>query len=211
MKAYDVEVIIPEQYCCGVPAFSSGDYKIGSTLATKNLAVFANLPVDYIVYDCASSLSTWLEYPELLESEDAYRLVPKMMDINRFLVEGLDVKILPPDLGIRVTYHDPCHLKRTPNGKAAPRELLNRLSPGCEFVEMSLADQCCGSAGSFNLSHYHLSQKVASRKVDSVLETGAQVVASACPSCMMQLEHSLKKQGSDVQVKHVIELVAKCL
>ncbi|MEL7566827.1 MAG: (Fe-S)-binding protein [Dehalobacterium sp.] len=210
MKAHDVEVIIPEQYCCGVPAFSSGDFKTGSILGKRNLALFANLSVDYIVFDCASCLSTWLRYPELLESEEAYRLIPKIMDINRFLVEVLDIKVEPLSWGIKVTYHDPCHLKRTINGKTAPRELLKRLSPGFHFVEMELADRCCGSAGSFNLSHYHLSKKVAERKINSVLESGAQVVASSCPSCIMQLDHSMKMQGSSVRAKHVIELVAQC-
>jgi len=208
LKSYDVEVIIPPQFCCGIPALASGDNQTARILGDRNVKEFSQLKVDYIVCDCASCLSTWLEYPELLGNDDAYHLVPKVMDINRFLVEVLDIKITSKDQGIKVTYHDPCHLKRTIAGKTAPRELLKRLSPGCDFVEMSLADRCCGSAGSFNLSHYHLSQKVAAHKVKSVLESGADKVTTACPSCIMQLGHSLKKHGSNVEVKHVIELVA---
>lgn len=211
MKAYGVEVIIPEQSCCGVPAFASGDFATGKFLGEKNIKEFSREDVDYIIFDCASCLSTWLDYPELLESEEAGKLTDKLMDVNRFLVEVLDIKLAPRKMGVKVTYHDPCHLKRTKNGRTAPRELLRRLSPSYEYVEMGLADRCCGSAGSFNLSHYRLSQKVANRKVESILESGAEVVVSACPSCMMQLAHALKNGKSDVAVKHLVEIVADCL
>ncbi|ATW27920.1 (Fe-S)-binding protein [Candidatus Formimonas warabiya] len=211
LQANQVEVVIPEQYCCGVPAFASGDFATGSFLGQANVREFSRYPVDYIVTDCASCLSTWLAYPEWLESQGADQLVPKIMDINRFLVEVLDIKLNPQELGIKVTYHDPCHLKRTTGGKSAPRELLKRLSPAYEFVEMGLADRCCGSAGSFNLSHYRLSQKVVAPKVKSIEESGAGLVASACPSCLMQLNHALRNNESPVQAKHVVELVANVM
>ncbi|WP_459931130.1 (Fe-S)-binding protein [Desulfosporosinus burensis] len=211
MKANGVETIIPEQSCCGVPAFASGDFATGRILGMQNIKEFTREDVDYIIFDCATCLSTWLDYPELLESEEAGKLTDKLMDVNRFLVEVLDIKLAPREMGVKVTYHDPCHLKRTKNGRTAPRELLRRLSPAYEYVEMGLADRCCGSAGSFNLSHYRLSQKVANRKVESILESGAEVVVSACPSCMMQLSHALKNGKSDVAVKHIVELAAECL
>lgn len=211
LKACGVEVIIPKQACCGVPAFASGDFTTGKFLGEQNIKEFAREDVDYIIFDCASCLSTWLDYPELLESEEALKFSDKLMDVNRFLVEILDIKIECPEIGKKVTYHDPCHLKRTENGKKAPRELLSRLSPAYEYVEMGLADRCCGSAGSFNISHYRLSQKVANRKVKSIKESGAEIVTSACPSCMMQLSHALKNEKSDVVVNHLVELVAGCL
>ncbi|MDA8228167.1 MAG: (Fe-S)-binding protein [Desulfitobacterium hafniense] len=211
MKAYGVEVIIPEQSCCGIPAFASGDFATGKILGEKNIKEFNREDVDYIIFDCATCLTTWLDYPELMESEEAGKLAGKLMDVNRFLVEVLDIKLAPREMGVKVTYHDPCHLKRTKNGRTAPRELLKRLSPAYEFVEMGLADRCCGSAGSFNISHYRLSQKVAARKVESIQASGANVVASACPSCMMQLAHALKNETSDVTVKHLVELVVDCL
>lgn len=211
MQANGVEVIIPEQSCCGVPAFASGDFVTGKILAEKNIKEFSHEKFDYIIFDCASCLSTWLDYPELLESETAQKLTAKLMDVNRFMVEVLDIKLNQREMGIKVTYHDPCHLKRTENGRKAPRELLRRLSPAYEYVEMGLADRCCGSAGSFNLSHYRLSQKVATKKVESILESKAEVVTSACPSCMMQLSHALKNQKSNIAVKHIVEIAAECL
>jgi glycolate oxidase iron-sulfur subunit len=211
MKANGVETIIPNQCCCGVPAFASGDFATGKVLGTQNIKVFMQEDVDYIIFDCASCLSTWLDYPEYLESKDAEKLSGKLMDVNRFLVEVLDIKLAPQEMGVKVTYHDPCHLKRTENGKSAPRELIKRLSPAYEYVEMGLADRCCGSAGSFNISHYSISQKVADKKVVSILESGAEMVTSACPSCMMQLSHALKNSNNNVPVKHLVELAAGCL
>jgi len=209
MSAYGVETIIPEQFCCGVPAFASGDFATGKNLGMRNIKAFTVEEVDYIIFDCASCLSTWLEYPELLESEEAAKLSKKLMDVNRFLVEVLDIKLITREKGIKVTYHDPCHLKRTKNGRTAPRELLKRLSPEYEYFEMGLADRCCGSAGSFNISHYRLSQQVAGHKVRSIVESGAKVLATSCPSCMMQISHALKNENSNVAVKHLVELAAE--
>lgn len=211
LEANNVEVLIPEQYCCGVPALASGEKQVAKFLAEENVKNFLGLDVDYIITDCATCLSTWLKYPEILEREDVNKLSRKVMDINRFLIEVLDIRLEPADLGIKVTYHDPCHLKRLPQGKSAPRELLNRLNPSFERVEMDLADRCCGSAGSFNLTHYNLSQKVAQPKVEAILKSGAQVVTSSCPSCIMQLNHALKEAGSSIAVKHTVELAAQCL
>ncbi|KJS20121.1 MAG: hypothetical protein VR72_15815 [Clostridiaceae bacterium BRH_c20a] len=210
LGANNVEVVIPEQFCCGIPAIASGDIETGRFLAEENIKQFVNLEVDYVIMDCATCLSTWLKYPELFANKEAFDLAKKVIDINRFLVEILDIKIFSKELGIKVTYHDPCHLKRTPSGRSSPRELLKRLSPSYEFEEMEVSDRCCGSAGSFNLTHYDLSQNVAQHKVKAILKSQANVVASSCPSCIMQLEHSLKKKNLDTPVKHTIELVADC-
>ncbi|NLT94186.1 MAG: (Fe-S)-binding protein [Clostridia bacterium] len=211
LEANNVGVLIPEQYCCGVPAWASGETQVVRFLAEANVKQFMDLDVDYIVTDCATCLSTWLKYPEILNNGNIQKLSAKVIDINRFLIEILDIKLEPADLGIKVTYHDPCHLKRLPLGKEAPRELLNRLSPSFERVEMALADSCCGSAGSFNLTHYNLSQKVVAPKVEAIEKSGAQVVTSSCPSCIMQLNHALRERGSNIEVKHTIELAAQCL
>jgi len=211
LSANNVEVVIPEQSCCGIPAIASGDMETGRFLAEENIKQFANLDVDYIIMDCATCLSTWLEYPELFCNNEASQLVKKVIDVNSFLVQVLDIRLSPKGAGQKVTYHDPCHLKRTPGGKSNPRELLKRLAPRYEYVDMDLADRCCGSAGSFNITHYDLSQSIAQHKVEAILKTNAQVVASSCPSCIMQLAHSLKIKNIDIPVKHTIELVAECL
>ncbi len=212
LVANRVEVLLPEQYCCGVPAWASGDYHTARELAAKNVTNFRNLPVDYIITDCASCYSTWLDYPELLQDDSLKELTAKFIDINRFLVDVLDIHFDLPDDGkepVKVTYHDSCHLKRTERGREAPRELLRRLAPRYEFVEMDLADRCCGSAGSFNITHYDLSQKVGAHKLDSMLRSGATILTAACPSCLMQLSHILREH-KELSARHTVELAYEC-
>ena len=134
------------------------------------------------------------------------------MDISRFLIEVLDVHFDAQAAGkpIKVTYHDPCHLKRTPSGKTYPRELLKRMAPKYEFVEMEFADSCCGAAGSFNIAHYPISQKIGAKKFKAAKESGADIVATACPSCLMQIAGGLREE-KHMQVKHIAELAASCL
>jgi glycolate oxidase iron-sulfur subunit len=109
---------------------------------------------------------------------------------------------------IRVTYHDPCHLVRGQGVRAQPRDLLKSI-PGIEFVEMKGADVCCGGAGSFCVTHRDLSEKVGAAKVESILETGAEVVATGCPSCISQLQALLKDRGCRIKVCHPVQLVAE--
>lgn len=210
LSANGVEVILPDQSCCGIPAQASGDDETVKTLAVKNIKAFAEAQVDYILTDCASCLRAWLEYPELLpENTQAKELAGKVLDISTFLVEILQIK-LPKAVnqGI-VTYHDPCHLKRVPGGKEHPRALLKELGEGTQFIEMKDADRCCGSAGSFNLTHYRLSQQVAQAKVSAVQAVKADYLVTGCPACMMQLQHALKNAGLTTKVVHTIELVGK--
>lgn len=210
LMAHGVEVVIPEQNCCGIPALASGDYETVRTLARKNIEAFTKARVDYILTDCASCLGTWLEYPELLKEEGrAKELAAKVMDISTFLVKVLQIR-LPKSVNLgTVTYHDPCHLKRVAGGKEHPRTLLRQLGEGTRLVEMQDADRCCGSAGSFNITHYQLSQQVAQTKATAVEAVQADYVATGCPACMMQLQHVLKNAGLPARVVHTIELVAK--
>ncbi|MEW6624425.1 MAG: (Fe-S)-binding protein [Bacillota bacterium] len=210
LTANGVEVIIPEQVCCGIPALASGDYETTRELAVKNLTAFAQAGADYIITDCASCLGTWLEYPELLTQDpQGEQLAKKVMDISTFLVEVIELKLpRQVNLGI-ITYHDPCHLKRTKGGKTNPRSLLKSLGPQTTFVEMENADSCCGSAGSFNLSHYRLSQQVAAKKIKAINDTYANYLTTGCPACIMQLQHAVNNSGLSVQVAHPIELIAK--
>jgi glycolate oxidase iron-sulfur subunit len=107
-----------------------------------------------------------------------------------------------------VTYHDPCHLKKSLGLAAEPRSLISA-APGFELVEMADADRCCGMGGSFNLQHYELSAKIGEVKRQSILQTKADTVATCCPACMMQITDLLSKAGADIRVKHVIEIYAQ--
>ena len=111
---------------------------------------------------------------------------------------------------LRLTYHDPCHLKKSLGVAAQPRALL-RANPGYDLQEMAEADWCCGMGGSFNLQHYDISASIGRRKRDNIVNSGCQVVATGCPACMLQITDMLSRAGDRVQVKHAIEIYAEGL
>jgi len=200
-----VEVVIPRgQACCGIPVYTSGDYANAEKLAKRNRDVFAGLEIDCIVTDCGSC-SAALKH----EVEDYVGIktfdVP-VYDINEFLVSQITLKKPEAAVDMRVTYHDPCHLKRGQGIWREPREILTMI-PGLELVEMEDADYCCGGAGAFAYTHHDLSRKVGAPKVDNIRKTGAEHVATPCPSCTMQIEDLLHHEGLDIPVIHPVTLL----
>ena len=106
----------------------------------------------------------------------------------------------------RVTYHDPCHLRRGQGVWKQPRALLKMID-GLEFIELPEADWCCGSAGSQLILHYETSLKVLKRKMDNLESTQAEYIASGCPACQMQLNVGIRQRGLSVQVVPPIMLL----
>lgn len=211
-------VIIPKrQQCCGLPAMSGGDLKVVRELAEKNLAEMERYESDYVMSACATCggalhrlypLVIGKRNPELKERLEA--LAAKTVDAAQLLHKlGLDPAETGAGEDIRITYHDPCHL-RTRGVTSQPRELL-RNTPGVQLTEMEHADRCCGLGGTFNIYHYDSSMTINEGKSRSIIDTGAQVVATGCPGCIMQLSDGLKRHGSPVQVVHTLELLARKL
>lgn len=219
LKHHDVAVFMPTKIaCCGIPAICSGDVKSMLKELKTNLNVYRNADFDYIVTPCASCTSTlkelWPEYAERLSPEDqrlAEEISRKTMDINVFLVDVLGVKGVESKRDAKkVTYHDPCHLVKSMGVVSEPREAI-KANPAYEFTEMKEHDRCCGCGGSFNLFHYDYSRKIGQRKRDNIVDSGAEVVTTSCPACMMQLEDVLSHNGDPVKVKHTMEIYAESL
>lgn len=199
------EIAAPENACCGLPAYAYGDVEAARQLARHNLDLLEGSPGDLIVTDCASCSSFLKEYARLLpDDERAERLAARVRDITEVLAEA----DLPAAAEVRaaVTYHDPCHLARYQRITAQPRAVLRSL-PGVELRELEEADRCCGGAGSYGLTHYEVAMQILARKVGKIERTGAQVVATACPACQMQLAYGVKRAGLAVRVRHVVEMV----
>lgn len=196
------EVIIPDQLCCGIPSLVSGERSSFLYMARKNVDAFRAAGVEALVTDCAACGSAWKEdYP----AADLHPPFP-VYDISEFLIlRGLRTGRLNEPL--RVTWHDPCHLARYQKITGEPRSLLQSIS-GAELVEMSGAGNCCGASGSFQLEHQSVSSAIGRKKNAAILATGADVVATGCPSCRMQLERSLKEAGNNVSVVHIVDLLA---
>ncbi|HEX3032262.1 MAG TPA: (Fe-S)-binding protein, partial [Bacillota bacterium] len=164
------EVVVPkEMRCCGLPQQANGAYATGLDLAQANIEMFEALDVDYIVSDCASCVAAISPhgYGEMFRDtpleEKARSFSGKVVELTTFLTKTID--ILPPThpLGLKVTYHDPCHLSKALKISKPPRELMKSL-PGVEYVEMSLAGSCCGGGGTFVLSNYDLSTRILDKK-----------------------------------------------
>jgi glycolate oxidase iron-sulfur subunit len=206
-------VTVPtDQSCCGLPAFGAGETRAARKLAIRNLDAF--LPVDgpwptYITSPCASCAYMLSKHMVELLSDDA-DTARRAREFERRVVpfSSLWLKLqedrgLPGSGGEKsgplLTYHDPCHLKKGLSESDAPRKLLTSL-PNARFVEMSDADDCCGQGGSFCISHYDLSVAIAKRKVEGVLNSGADVLVTECSGCLLQLAEALNSQKPGIEV-----------
>ncbi len=209
-------VIIPkEQQCCGLPGMSGGDLDTVRELAEKNLAALERYEADYVMTACATcggALHKFYpavigkKHPELLERCQA--LAAKCVDASQLLQKlGLHPEETGAGGGMRITYHDPCHL-RTRNIVSQPRELL-RLTPGIELTEMEGADKCCGLGGTFNVYHYETSMRINEAKSIAIRKTGADAVVTGCPGCIMQIADGLKQHGLQTRVMHTLEVLAR--
>ena len=106
-----------------------------------------------------------------------------------------------------VTYHDPCHMSRYQTIKEQPRQLLEN-TPGVTFVELPEADWCCGGAGTYNIMHYDQSMAVLDRKMKNLESTGASILATSCPACIVQLAYGVRRHKLPVRVLHVSQILA---
>ncbi|MBQ3059787.1 MAG: (Fe-S)-binding protein [Desulfovibrio sp.] len=219
LRHHEVAVFMPAGLaCCGIPALSSGDADGMLRQMQVNLDLLNPVAFDYLVTPCGSCTATikeyWPRYASRLDeaaAERAARVAAKTMDINAFLVDVLKVQAVEPAANAtKVTFHDSCHLKKSLGISSQPRTLIGANS-AYTLQEMAEADRCCGCGGSFNLFHYDYSRKIGQRKRDNVAASGAEVVATGCPACMMQLEDVLSHNQDNVRVKHPIEIYAESL
>ena len=216
LNQFDTAVIIPRtQHCCGAPAETGGDLKTTRALAQKNLDALFAFPHD-IVTTCASGGYMLKKiYPGLFDRKDPYfrkalSVAGRTHDINAYLVNKIGIHEIEKKVKQigkqKVTYHDPCHLVRGQGIAEAPRRLL-QAAYGDRFVEMTDADRCCGSGGTYGLTHRNISLRILQRKTDCILATGADIVATACPGCIIQLKDGIQQRGDGANVYHVIELL----
>ncbi len=206
-----LEVVAPEgQTCCGALSAHIGDLATARRLARRNIDAFLGNDVQAIVVNAAGCGAMLKEYPHLLAHDRRYRpLAERFASLVRDVTELLAQMPLPPPpraLPMDVTYQDPCHLAHAQGIREAPRRLL-RMIPGIRLVEMESPDECCGSAGIYNLIHPHMASSLARRRMAQVMATGAQVVATANVGCALQLQAAVRLYGRGLRVAHVVELL----
>jgi len=206
-------VFLPRaQKCCGIPALSSGDGRLVEKLAEQNISSFQKYDIERIITCCASCNGGIKEYYSTMKG-DSGDFTGKVIDFNLFLAEqGFidEMAELPKwQTRTRVTYHDPCHMK-TQGIVREPRDLLRAL-PNVEFVEMEGASTCCGLGGTFSVYHYETSKAIGARKIAGLKESGAEMIATACPGCIMQLQDVINHAGLPVKAVHILDLISEAL
>lgn len=209
----NIEVVIPsEQVCCGIPALSLGDTTAARKLAEKNRAIFeasASGGLDAIVSACSTcSLTIKREYLRLLG--DSWKpMADKVYDISVFLEKFTHYETDPTRLGrAKVTYHDPCHLRWGQGVTKEPREVLGRCA---EFKEMEYPDRCCGGGGVFSIIYRDLSLKIGEYKINAIEKAGADMVATSCPGCVLQISDMVASRNLPVETLHVVELLSRTI
>ena len=217
-------VIPPQQGCCGIPALSAGDMVTFRKLVAHHLTRFDPDRFDYLVSGCSTCTavikSMWpAMYGPEMDGHDRLRLArisEKTIDFSKLIVNSIGVDpfltaaAAMPAPEARVTYHDPCHLKNLLKSCDEPRTLIS-MNPRYEYVEMPDADLCCGMGGGFGLSHPDVSHQIGQRKIERILQTGADVVGTGCPACMIQLAELCYRTGRPVAVRHTAEIYAESL
>jgi glycolate oxidase iron-sulfur subunit len=205
------EIVIPaDQTCCGALHLHSGLKNEAAALAKKNIDAIPSGEFDAILTNAAGCGSTLKEYDELLEydpdySEKAARFKAKMKDVTEFLA-SIDLNTDMRRVEAVATYQDSCHLAHGQKIREAPRKLLKAI-PGLTFREMPMADLCCGSAGIYNVVQNEMAMQILAHKMENVRTTGASLIATANPGCMLQLAAGARLFSSGERVMHVVEVL----
>lgn len=207
-------VDVPGQRCCGALHAHAGEREDAKRLARSLIAAFEAADVEAIVVDAAGCGAHLKGYGHLLGDDPAWReravaFAAKVRDVTEYIA-SLDGAAPLGRLSRRVTYQEPCHLAHAQRIRAEPRALLRRVE-GLELVEMAESDVCCGSAGSYNLQQPELADALLSRKVDAIVATGAEVVVSANPGCLLQVQSGLAERGLATPVLHIVELLDRAM
>ncbi|SDF51311.1 (Fe-S)-binding protein [Sporomusa acidovorans] len=197
--------LVMENVCCGLPHLAHGLRNEFLELAKKNIELYAE--ADIVVTDCASCGSTLKHMVEYFADDPHWQsraaaFSRKVIDITEYLV---GVGYSPRQkLTATLTYHDPCHLVRGQGIKKQPRQLLQAAG---NFVDMKAADTCCGGAGSFHMDYPEVSTRILANKQRNIEQTGADVVVTGCPVCLIQLNKAAKSSGGKFKAMHICQVI----
>ena len=205
------EVIIPpEQGCCGSLQAHNGDEETARRLARRTVDTFSKLGLDAVIMNSAGCGAYMKQYGEVLSDDQEYAapaadLAAKVKDLSEFLADiGLNIgqNSQNPFRSKRVTYHDACHLVHAQKISRQPRDLIKSV-PDVEYVELPEANWCCGSAGTYNITHFDASMQLLQRKMDNVKSVQPDVIVTSNPGCLIQIQYGLNRDGMKVELLHL--------
>lgn len=200
-----IDVILPRGLgCCGQPFRSMGLSDVADGLRQKSLGALLRSEPDAIVTVCASCALTLREGMDEPGETDAQDI--PVLDIHELLADtGIVTQATGYNRALKLTWHDPCHLKYGLGIASEPRKIIAGLS-GVQYAEAA-ESSCCGGAGVFSLTHYELTLKIGLSRAEELTATGARTILTGCPGCRMQLEDMLARLGSKAVVMHTVDLL----
>jgi glycolate oxidase iron-sulfur subunit len=209
------EVVIPaRQACCGSLHAHNGDLKAAEQLARENIDRFPPDAFDAIITNAGGCGSHLKHYGRLLSNDPLYcdtatSWDAKVKDISEWLIE-IDARPARSSGAspVKLTYHESCHLAHGQHITRQPRQLLARL-PHVSLVELTESTWCCGSAGIYNLTQPEMAQSLLDRKLEHIKATGATVVATTNPGCLLQLLIGARQRGWPLRITHPVSLLAE--
>lgn len=201
-NGFDVDVPAA-QGCCGALLVHAGQPDRARELARRNVAAFAG--ADLVVNNSAGCGCAMKEYGHLLGDADGAAFAAKCRDISEFLAE-VGLTAVPAPQHARAAYDDPCHLCHGQGVRAQPRALLAQV-PGLELVPHERPEDCCGSAGIYNLLQPAVAAEIGRQKAERLLAARVDLVVTGNPGCMLQIDSHLRATGHPVPVRHPVELL----
>jgi glycolate oxidase iron-sulfur subunit len=211
LSAEGFDVIAPAgQGCCGALSTHNGREAEARSFARKLIDAFDSADVDWVVVNAAGCGSAMKEYATLLADDPAYAerakgFADRVRDLSEILVEQGSVAPRHP-LPVTVAYHDACHLAHAQGIRAQPRALLRDI-PRLELREIADGELCCGSAGIYNIVQPEPARELGDRKARNVLSTGASLLVTANPGCLMQVASSIERLGGQIRLAHTAEVL----
>lgn len=208
-------IVIPNQTCCGALHAHSGEIEEAKRLAKQNIAAFEQENVDFIVNNAGGCGAMLHEYDHLLADDPewadrAAAFTAKSRDISQVLVACGGLPNLRSNPEERVTYQPSCHMTNVQKVTEEPLNLLKSIS-GINFVEMEQANMCCGSAGIYNIINYDASMDILDEKMKHTKATGASVVITTNPGCLIQMKLGIEREklSDSVRALHLVEYLAE--
>jgi glycolate oxidase iron-sulfur subunit len=204
------EVVVPAgQNCCGALYAHLGDLDEAKACARHNIAAFEAMELDYVLTAASGCGFALKQYGDLLRDDPAWvGRAAAFASRVRDLVELAPVPPACAQLQGGVTYHEACHLAHAQGLRQQPRTILKALC-GDRFVELPESDMCCGSAGSYSLTQPAMADRLRQRKVANILKTGATIVVTTNPGCLLQIRAGLAAAGrTDITVMHLADFLA---
>jgi len=211
LSAEGCDVVVPRnQGCCGALSVHNGREKEAVRFARATIDAFAATGVSYVVVNAAGCGSSMKEYAELLADDPAYAsraadFAATVRDVSEILVELGPIAQRHP-MPVVAAYHDACHLAHAQGVRLQPRSLLTGI-PGLELREIADPEICCGSAGIYNVLNPEPARELGDRKAANIAATGATLLVTANPGCLMQVAGSLDRLGTRVAMAHTVEVL----